>query len=127
VIARAVPLLLTDQVEVIRTSMYEPMSLVRDVLIMDKIAADFAFTITDMSYGWATCERCLYTVQYQRKRDWRWVDIALDIPHLKAPVPSLWVLMCCQCIRHELTDSTKVWDSEEGNGMEDHDDQELGR
>ena len=115
VIARVLRCLLADQVEVIRTLESEPMSLVYDVLIMDKIVADFAFTITDMSYGWMTCDVCLRAVQYQRKQDWRWVDVALDIPHIRAPVPSFWVIMCRHCVRYELTQATKVWDSEEAD------------
>jgi hypothetical protein len=112
VIRRVVRLLLGDDVEMIKSSGYEPMSLVKDVLIMQKIAADFAFTITDMSYGWATCDVCLRAVQYQRRQDWRWIEIALEVPSM-APVPSLWVIMCHHCVRYELTVATKVWDSEE--------------
>jgi hypothetical protein len=55
---------------VIRTSEHEPISLVQGTLIMKKVAAEIAFTITDMSYGWLTCEVCLLrAVQYQRKQD----------------------------------------------------------
>jgi hypothetical protein len=38
------------------------------------------------------------------------VEIALELPHINAPMPSLWVIMCRQCVRYELTEATKVWD-----------------
>jgi hypothetical protein len=109
---RVVRLLLGDDVKMIKTSEHEPMSLVMDVLIMQKVAAGFAFTITDMSYGWMTCDVCDRAVQYQRTQDWRWVEIALEMSSM-ASVPSLWVIMCRQCVRYELTEATKVRDSEE--------------